>query len=349
MSRSFSRKKVADRFILFLPASLIFALAIMAYAGQALIRVNAEVDKSIITIGDRITYTLTIQHEKSLRIEQPGPGANLGQFEIKDYKIGEPLEEGGNITQKFEYQISVFDTGRFVIPPFPVAFSSSDTSKKYQIIQSEPIEIKVKSVLTSEDAEIRDIKAPQPIPFNYRKWTLFSVAGLLVLIAVGLAIYIIRQRKKGVPLFRREVIRPAHEIALEELEILKSNWQQMLENGEHKKLFEQLSDILRRYLENRYFIKATEETTSEIRMSLEEASIETEPQEKAGKVLDFSDMVKFAKYIPQAAETENMIDLTEEFILETKLIFEPVEQQVEVTETDKELEPLPENESGVTG
>jgi hypothetical protein len=200
-------------------------LGITGLVAQSLIRVQAEVDKSVITIGDRITYTLTIQHEKGLHIQQPGPGANLGQFEIKDYHIENPVEKDNLVTQKFNYQISVFDTGKFVIPPFPVAFSESDTSRKYQLIQSEPIEIFVKSVLTSENAEIKDIKPPLSIPFNYRKWILFGSAGLLLIAGGILLFYIIRQHKRGIPLFRKEVIRPAHEIALEALAELKSRWQ----------------------------------------------------------------------------------------------------------------------------
>ena len=131
---------------LFVPARFLIILIFLvglsvsnkhARATNELIRVKAEVDKSVITIGDRITYSLTIEHAPSLKIEQPGPGANLGQFEIKDYTIHEVIEKDELISQAFDYQISVFDTGRFVIPPFPVAFAESDSSREYEIIQSE--------------------------------------------------------------------------------------------------------------------------------------------------------------------------------------------------------------------
>ncbi|MEJ2635051.1 MAG: BatD family protein [Calditrichia bacterium] len=325
----------------FYPGSIFLTTVICLFAGfsllsaaQSLITVNAQVDKSQITIGDRITYSLTIQHDKNLHIQQPGPGANLGQFEIKDYVIHDPVEENNLITQKFDYSISVFDTGKFVIPPFPVAFAASDTSSKYQIIQSEPIEIYVKSVLTSDDAEIHDIKAPQAIPFNYRRWILNGLAALLILGIGAAAIYVIRRRKKGVPLIRREVIRPAHEIALEALAALQPRWREMLENGEQKLLFTEISDILRRYLENRYFVKALEETTIEIGESLEEAAIGPEYRNSALEVLEFADMVKFAKYLPRPEEVENNLNLLETFIDQTKLVFEAVENEVSVKDAE---------------
>lgn len=305
-----------------------------AFASENLIRVQADVDKSVITIGDRVTYTLTIEHDKKLHIEQPGPGANLGQFEIKDYRIEEPLQKDNIISQQFKYEISVFDTGKFVIPPFPVAFSESDTSRKYQFIQSEPLEIYVKSVLTAENAEIRDIKPPQSIPFNYKRLILYGVVVLLVVGGIILTIYIFQRRKKGLPLFRKEVIRPAHEIALEELANLKSKWVKLLEQGEHKSLFTDISNILRRYLENRFFIKALEETTYEISESIKELELSDDQERRMLDVLEFSDLVKFAKQIPEKEETSAIINKLEEFIERSKLIFETVENMIPVTESE---------------
>jgi len=332
MSRRSSKKPTFPLKQTIRAVMILFAAAALVWSSQPLIQVAAQVDKSVITIGDRITYTLTITHHKNLSIEKPGPGANLGQFEIKDYRIYDPVEKDDLVTEKFEYSISVFDTGKFVIPPFPVAFAESDTSRKYQIIKSEPIEIYVKSVLTAEDATLKDIKPPVSIPFDYWYWVWRGIV-LLFLIAAGLAaIYIIRRLKAGKPLFRKEVIRPAHEIALEALAELKSRWRDMLANGEHKALFTEISDILRKYLENRFFIQAMEETTYEIRHSLQEIELEEEVQQRASGVLDLADQVKFAKYIPDEAETEHCFSLLENFINETKLVFEAVEQEVEISE-----------------
>lgn len=301
-----------------------------------MIEVDASVDKAVITIGDRIAYSLIIRHDADLHVEQPGPGANLGQFEIKDYSIIDPVELDGRIVQQFDYQISVFDTGRFVIPPFPVAFASSDTARDYQIIQTDPIEITVESVLTAEDNEIRDIKPPQNVPLDYTGWLIIGGIGLIVFaIAMG-AFYYWRYRRRGEPLFRKETIRPAHEIALEELFVLSQEWPQMLENGEHKILFSRLSEILRRYLENRFFIKAMEETTFEIAVSLEELELDENDQSCLISVLEFSDLVKFAKYVPHQNEVVKQLEEAQNFIDATKLVFEAVEHKIEVREDEQE-------------
>ena len=70
---------------------LILGATISIFA-EDVIKVTAQVDKSVITIGDRITYSLVIAHDETIKIEQPGPGANRGQFEIKDYTIHDPVK-----------------------------------------------------------------------------------------------------------------------------------------------------------------------------------------------------------------------------------------------------------------
>jgi len=313
---------------------------ITAIAQTSLIEVTAGVDKSVITIGDRITYSLKIERDKNLRIEQPGPAANLGMFEIKDYKIHDPVEENGNIVEQYDYVISVFDTGKFVIPPFPVAFFPSDTSHKYQIIQSEPIDITVESLLSAEDNDIKDIKPPLQIPVEYTRIILIG-GGFLLLIGIGaFLLYYYRRRKQGVPLFKREVIRPAHEIAFEALdELLGKSY---LEEQKFKQFFTELSDVLRHYLENRFFITAMEETTPELLESLQELELHDEDLSRSKEILNISDLVKFAKYEPQPQEIDNAIELTRNFIQSTHLEFEAVESLKKIEENpvspDGELE-----------
>jgi hypothetical protein len=337
MSRNFNRAFRKIFHLLLLTGIFALTESEQIFADEALIQVKAEVDKSVITIGDRLHYILTIAHDKNLYIQQPGPGANLGMFEIKDYTIHDPIQQQEMITQQFDYEISVFDTGHFVIPPFPVAFAESDTSREYQIIQSEPLEIFVKSVLTAEDREIKDIKPPQRVPFNYKKWLQFSALVVIILAIIVFLLYWWRFRKKGVGLFRKEIIRPAHEVALEQLALLKEKWREMLIAGEHKFLFTQISEILRKYLENRFFIKALEETTSEISISMNEINIENEQMTSALVILEFSDLVKFAKYLPGEIEVENQLKELEDFILKSKLVFEKVEQKEEANQSKESV------------
>lgn len=299
--------------------------------GNSLIRVRASVDKSNITIGDRITYTLVIQYAPGIHIQQPGPGANLGQFEIKDFKIYPPQKTDTLITEKYEYQISVFDTGKYVIPPFPVAFALSDTATKYQIIRSEPLTIFVRSVLSDKNQTLKDIKPPVRIPFPYFRYGLYLALVLGIVAAVLGGYYFRKYRKQMIPFLKRETVRPAHEIALEELEQLKRALPELREQGKYKIIFTEISGILRRYLENRYFMTAMEETTFEIEQSLRELNLPEQDFRLAMAVLELADRVKFARYIPEGEELDQALEQLEQFIHHTRLILEQTPEQTEAT------------------
>jgi hypothetical protein len=293
-------------------------------AQTALIEVKSAVDTAEIFIGDRINYSLIISHQEGLRVEQPGEGLHLGAFEIKEYKFSEPQETDGIITQQYNFTISVYDTGKYVIPAFPVAYFP-DTTMNYKIIEAAPIDIFVKSVLSGEEApELKDVKPPIEFPFDY----MFLYSMLAIAVMIGLAAYFgyrawKQKQEKGYLFSPPPKPRPAHEIALEALKILYNS--DLLEKNQFKIFYIRLSEILRNYLESRYYISAMEETTAEIIRDLTE-HVEEENKMEISRILKESDLVKFAKHIPNSDQTEEIKRNSEQFIHDTKVVF--VEEEV---------------------
>lgn len=314
--------------------ALIFVLSgLAASAGvaqdKALIEVQSKVDTSIITIGDRINYSITIDRDKDLDIKKPGEGLNLGMFEIKDYEFHDPVEKDGRLIEKYEFNISVYDTGKFTIPPFPIAYFPNDTSNQFKIIEASAIDIYVKSVISGDDAkELKDIKFPIWIPFNYSFW--ISVAVIIILVVViGYLGYLLwkRRKEKGYLFSPPPPPRPAHEIALEALEELYQS--DLLEEKQYKEFFSRLSDIIRMYLEGRYFFSALEETTPEI---MRDAIINVEQKELLDdlkNILELSDLIKFAKYIPEKKKIDEAKVQSLHFVNTTKLIYEVDEENAQ--------------------
>jgi len=292
---------------------------------KGLIEVSAEVDTAVITIGDRIIYSIIIDREQHLRIARPGEGLNLGGFEIKSYNFPDPLMEDGRIIERFDFNISVYDTGKYAIPPFPVAYFLDDTTSKYSIIEAPAIDIFVNSVMTGEEAaELKDVKNPLEIPIDYWFWIIVSVVVILAAVSAWAVYYIVkRRREKGYLFTPPPPPRPAHELALEALEELYTS--DLLERRAFKAFYSGLSEILRIYLEGRYYIKALEETTYEIMRDLEEHLEQNNLYKKLYELFTLSDLVKFAKMKPQADEIDNNKKFALEFVNETKLIFEAVE------------------------
>ena len=303
---------------------------IYAQESKPIIEVSSSVDTALITIGDRIKYTIDIDHRSGMRVLQPGAGVNLGQFEIKDYKIHDPVTDDDRVHLKYEYWISVFDTGRFVIPPFPVAYFPSDTTKDYKIIEASAINIYVESVLTDENKELRDVKSPVYIPFDYLAFSLIVVGALMLAAMIFFGYKFYKKRKESGYLFKPpEPPRPAHEIAIEALDTLIAR--DLPGQGEFKQYYIELSDIIRVYIEGRFFIKALEETSYEILRDIRRQEISNENYTGLKELLELSDLVKFAKYKPDEAENANSETLAREFIEGTMIIMQPAEE----TESDK--------------
>jgi len=312
-------------------------------AAPAPITVSSVVDKSKITIGDLIRYRVTVSHGAEVQVDLPGPGANLGGFEIRGYQVREPKREKDNIVHSAEYTISTFLTGEFAIPPLTIAYKMpGDTVSRF--LSTESIKITVESVKPSEAGDIRDIKPPFEIPRNW--WLVARNVGI-VLFVLGLAILGIagyRRHKQGKSLLpvRSEPPRPPHEIALEAINRLIQSG--LLENGEIKQFYVELSEIVRRYLEGRYFITAMEMTTTEVLDNMASASVSSEDVELVKSFLETCDLVKFAKYVPTAEENEATVKSAFELVERTKIVIEtpatdpvlqdaPIESEVETQES----------------
>jgi len=90
--------------------------------------------------------------------------------------------------------------------------------------------------------------------------------------------------------------------------------------GEIKKYYYILSDILRKYIEDRFNIKAPEMTTPEFLVYLKDSKeLSAQQKEILKDFLVHCDMVKFAKYGPSAKEIDESFDIVIKFVNETKI------------------------------
>ncbi|MBD3224469.1 MAG: hypothetical protein GF313_07055 [Caldithrix sp.] len=288
---------------------------------HTLIEVESRVDTSVITIGDRVTYSIIINYREGLRTERPGEGVNLGMFQIKDYKVHDPKKQNGRIIEHFDYHISVYDTGHYTIPAFPIAYFPSDSSNDYRIIEADPIDITVKSILSGDGArELKDIKPPKSIPFNYAFWISMAVIVLLLGIIGYIGYRMWKKRKeKGYLFTPPKPPRPAHEVALEQLQVLFNS--QLISQKKYKIFFTELSNIMRSYLEKRFFIPALEETTTGILRNIHKHINDEDDIQQLRDVLFLADMVKFAKHIPDEASISKARQAAVRFVEDTKLVY----------------------------
>jgi hypothetical protein len=115
-------------------------------------------------------------------------------------------------------------------------------------------------------------------------------------------------------------------VALEALRKLRES--DLLATGQIKAFYIELSEIVRRYIEGRYFVPALELTTGELMDDLKQVTLEPDARDMLRDLLELSDLVKFAKYAPASEEHERAPQLAESFVETTKLVMAvPVEGQ----------------------
>jgi hypothetical protein len=274
----------------------------------------AQVDRATATTGDPIRYTLTATSDPQIEVTIPEMGAQIAGLRIIDIGSTGPLERDGRKIMSRWYELRADVVGSYIIPG--AVFTYRDEQGKTQDLKTAQIFIEVKSVIEDTEAatDIKDIKPLAIIPRDYTVIIVLSLAFLLLIALVGGGIYIYRTR------FRKTMATPsspAHELALQELEQLRK--EDLISKGIYKEHYFKLSEIFRRYLERRFHFQAVEHTTEEILPALRNLNgVDEKEKATAQQFLRHTDLVKFAKHIPDTDEVENEHQEAVTFIHKTK-------------------------------
>ena len=291
------------------------------------IEVKASVDQDKIIIGDWIKLDLSVKHSKDIYVVWPILEDVLGSFEIVIQDSVPKIEEKKeDKIQSLCAVLSIYDSGYYQIPTIQfLYYSTLDTAQKS--IFTNPIDIFVNTLAVDTNLPIKDIKDVMDIPIPLLK----IIQYICVVIFVLLLIYSIWERfnrKRSsvkVVVEEKEPETPPHEIAYAELELLndKKLWQQ----GLVKEYYTEVTEIVRRYIENRYSISAMEMTSSEIVNSIINTQNDVKIQEVLKMFLNLADYVKFAKFQPSNIEHEDEMKRAYSFIDNTKLMTQKYENE----------------------
>lgn len=288
------------------------SLTTVPAAGQR-VTAEARVDSSDYLVGDWITVHVRLSHPAGV-VFHPLVGDTLGGFTVIRK---EPLAQRDGESSA-RYIVSKYDSGTAVLPPIMFLYSlPGDTA--LESVATNPLPLTIHTVAVDTSAGIKDLKPPLSIPFTLAEILLY--VGMVVLAAV-LAVLAYRYWKRrqqkvpgAVPL---PPPRPAHTIALEQLGLLREKklWQQ----GLIKEYYSEVTEILRLYIENRYHVRALEQTTDEILEGVKMFPLPVDILESLGRMLRRADLVKFAKSVPGIAEHEETMTIAYDIVDRTKLV-----------------------------
>ena len=266
-------------------------------------------------IGDLLNITVEAQCDNpdenqniSLELSED---ISFGDLEILNKKNPVIREENGIKTAVWQFEAMSFSLGEKEIGPAKVTLRISDTR---ETLTSNKIKINIESVLGEDDKEIKDIKNNLPVQFPWYYYAAVIAILLLIFVIFLLIIYFIfKYLSKRTS--AAEILKTPEEIAEDKLKMLKSS--SLLEEGKVRQYYQELSDILRIYLDGRYKIQAPDLTTSELYKILKGSDFSQETVQSMKALLGKCDMVKFAKFIPED-------QFFSEDYNETKRIFESI-------------------------
>jgi len=292
---------------------LLVLLSIATFAQNT--TVKAVLDSQEILIGDQINLDLSVEFTEETPVLWPVFKDTItGQLEIIEASVPDTIKkETGETIIHQRLVLTSFDTGFLVLPPIVFVFNN-DTSNR---LATEPLLIFVSDIAVEMEADIKEIKEPYDVPFNWRKWIKWGLLALLLITLIVGGIFLWKKYRKQpeTPVARPKPKRPAHEIALEKLEVLrhKKLWQ----NDQTKKFYIELSDITREYIEFRFDVLALEMTSEETISALKLNGLDEEKIRSLNQMLQMADLAKFAKYRPISNENEQCFDIARTFVNNT--------------------------------
>jgi len=271
-----------------------------------------------ITVGDPVALKLTVTHPAGAVCVMPdltalkatgqaSQGLTVEQVEPRESMESMPSAPAAGV-QAVEtawiIRVRPFAPGDMTIEGVEVTCSTPGSSTPHAAA-SQPLTLRVASVLKDPGEEASDIKGPWRLP---RSWWL-ALATLAILLAAGVVAWRIwrrLRRRAPVPIAAPPPAaapseHPYHR-ALRDLERLLSS--SLLAQGRIKDFHVLLSEIVKRFLGSLHGFDALDRTTEEVLAEMKKLAIGAELKERTLRFLHACDMVKFARHHPEAAEID---------------------------------------------
>ncbi len=302
--------KVRLKYIL----SLFVAGLVFVNTSAQQVEVQAKLDTNEALIGDQVGLELSVFQSADDTVLLPIFENKLtDNIEVIEQFAPDTLTlENNHLQINQKVLITAFDSGHYAIPSIPFLYRE-DTLKTNALL------FKVNTVPVDTTKAIKDIKGPYEAPLSLAEILPWVYRGLGLILLILLLIYIIRKIIRKEPILRKvKPLEPAHVIAYRDLKRLKE--QKLWQNDRVKEYYTELTDILRKYLWNRYAIRTLERTSDEILQSLKNSPFyDEQPFLLLKDIFYVSDLVKFAKFKPVADEHQKCYDDALRFVDETKL------------------------------
>ena len=292
-------------FLLLATLPMFIVSAFPAVDALAVPEITVKVTPDSVFVGDRIHCIIGAQHSENEIVSLEGiDSLSVQPFELIHRQQSSSVVSPGIRKENFEYELAVFGRGRQPIPLVTVVLRNSEGSVVKRESYRPSSSVFVKALTDSTMRELRPIKPPltPSIPLLLILPVVLGVFGI-----AGLVLLLLFLLKRTVRT-SAEMIDPG-QVAQRKLRKLGSRLSAGMPPPE---CYEELSNIMRTFLEKHYRISALEAVTQEIERDLKKLGVAG--FESIMNLLAQADLVKFADSRPDAEESRQSLRKAEEVI-----------------------------------
>ncbi len=301
-------------------------------AGKAAFHVTLKPEADTLRLGDPLLLQLTLEPPSPGRLLPPDFSQDLEPFELSAPPDTSALQKTDGSPLHWNLKVTSYEAGDQVLPPLTFVWVSQDGSVQ-DTAETEPMILYVRgvvpdSVLAAADTASKPVALLHP---NHIKKLGFALSEflpwILILFAAAGGFFLVRyllkhRKRKTTAELPAAPPRPAHELALEELDRLRDR--RLFQSGRIKEYYSELSGIIRHYIEARYDIPALESTSFQL---LRDIEVEIRDENLRGvleSLLEDADLAKFAKHQPDEVACQRDLEKGYVFVQKTKPAPQPI-------------------------
>lgn len=306
---------------------LAMLLLLTATLTKAQVSVEQTVDSVGILIGEQAHLRLGVTLPEGARLTWP----NLKEKQyitpgIEVVEVARPDTIGSEeklLKVERIYTITSFNERLYAIPALTVKVNGKPYKGSTAALKV--ITVDVDTIHPNQYYGPKDV---QDNPFKWSEWAPYFWLSLVVVLLAVVGFYLFVRLKENKPIITKiKIVRhvPPHQRALKAIEKIKADHMQA--SDDQKAYYTQLTDTLRKYIQERFGFNAMEMTSGEILEHLQSKG-DRKMLDELRELFQTADLVKFAKYSTLLNENDLNLVNAVNFIDSTKLEGQEVEEKI---------------------
>ncbi len=293
------------------PAGPAFAL-VQRYGDGRTGTLTLRVSQVKVKAAEDVVLVVEAAAPQDSSVSLPEMGDALGQFVVagrgSETRL---LDPSGTVRVSRTFTLEPFLPGGYVIPSLTASFLLKGEGTP-SLVTSTEIPVDVVSALPQQlgEQDLEGMPDPRGMASQRPLWIGLGSVGLA---AVAAAAALWRRRWPVPRIFSRRL--PSWDAALQELDRLLAAG--LITRGEHDRFYQEMSGLVRRYVERRFAVRAPEQTTEEFLAAAVRIRPLTEHAPLLKDFLGACDLVKFARHTPARDEVRRAVDACRLFITST--------------------------------